>query len=482
MAPNTTTATPTTASVPRCSSRFNASDTVLWDIERDPSLRTTIVAVALLDRAPEWDRLRERLLQAADVVPRLRQRVEEAPLRLTTPRWVADPAFDLDYHVRRAVAPAPGDLDAVLTMAAPIAMAAFDKQRPLWEFTLVEGLAGGRAALIEKVHHSFTDGVGGMMLARAVVDPTRRGSPPSAVAAGDDDGDEDDDGDRERHGVSGAVLDAGHDAVHAGWAATRSAERAAWSVVSDPTGSLGRGVRGARSVARLLRPAGAPLSPLMRGRGSSRRLEAFDVPLDALHRAARAAGATLNDAFLAAVADGMRRYHARHGADVERLRVTMPVNLRDATDGMASNRFTPVRFALPVDDPDVRAQMARIGDIARRWRREPALRASDTIAGALTHLPTVATTALFGSMLKGVDLVATNVPGLTGRSYLAGAEVLAHHAFPPPSGAACGIAFVSHGRRGCVGITADTAAVPDPRLLRTCLEDGFASVLAISEG
>jgi hypothetical protein len=149
---------------------------------------------------------------------------------------------------------------------------------------------------------------------------------------------------------------------------------------------------------------------------------------------------------------------------------------------LASNRFTPVGFALRVGDPDGRALLARIGEIARRWRSEPALPASEMIAAALNRLPTIATTTLFGSMLKGVDLVATNIPGLSGRVYLAGAEVLAHHAFPPPSGAACGIAFLSHGRRGCVGLTVDTAAVPDPRVLRTCIEDGFASVLAIADG
>jgi hypothetical protein len=96
-------------------------------------------------------------------------------------------------------------------------------------------------------------------------------------------------------------------------------------------------------------------------------------------------------------------------------------------------------------------------------------------------MPPAATTALFGSMLKGVDVVATNVPGLSGRVHLAGAEVLAHYAFPPTSGAACGIAFMSHGDRGCVGVTVDVDAIPDPETLRKCLEAGFARVLAISE-
>ena len=105
-------------------------------------------------------------------------------------------------------------------------------------------------------------------------------------------------------------------------------------------------------------------------------------------------------------------------------------------------------------------------------------KSSNVIAGVLNRLPAAATTALFGSMLKGVDLVATNVPGFRRRVYLAGAEVIAHYAFPPPSGAACGIAFMSHRNTGCVGVTIDAEAIPDPDVLRECLEAGFTAVLA----
>jgi hypothetical protein len=197
--------------------------------------------------------------------------------------------------------------------------------------------------------------------------------------------------------------------------------------------------------------------------------------------AAHAAGGTLNDAFLAAVAGGMRRYHERNRSALDGLRVTMPVNLRADDDPIGNNRFTPVRFTLPITGDGPVDRMQQLGDLARRWRREPALPISDVIAGALNRLPVAATAALFGSMLKGVDLVATNVPGLTGRVYLAGAEVLRHYAFPPPSGAACGIALMSHADRACIGITVDTAAVPDPDVLTECLQEGFAEVLTVGD-
>jgi diacylglycerol O-acyltransferase / wax synthase len=82
-------------------------------------------------------------------------------------------------------------------------------------------------------------------------------------------------------------------------------------------------------------------------------------------------------------------------------------------------------------------------------------------------------------MLKGIDVVATNVPGLTHRSYLAGAEVLRQYAFAPPSGSAFSIALLSHVDRCCIGINADTAAVRDPEVLTACLRQGFDEVIAV---
>jgi len=99
----------------------------------------------------------------------------------------------------------------------------------------------------------------------------------------------------------------------------------------------------------------------------------------------------------------------------------------------------------------------------------------------LDHLPVTFTTSIFGGMLKGVDAVVTNVPGLPSRVYLAGAEVVRQWAFAPPSGAALSVALLSHVGIGCVGLTIDTASVPDPDLLTSCLAAGFSDVLALAD-
>ncbi len=443
--------------------RLGPSDTTMWRIERDPALRTTIVGITVLERAPEWADLRRRLAEVTIDIPRLRQRVADGPFGLGPPRWVPDRSFDLDLHLRRVRAPAPGDLQTVLDIAAPIAMAAFDRDRPLWEFTLVDGLADGHAAMIQKIHHSLTDGIGAIKMSRVLFDPvggSRRRIPkrePVMQAT------------RRHEHLDEQLTELGIRLVHDSMEAALHPVRTTSNVV-----------RTAESIARLVRPVREPLSPLMRERGMSRRLMALDFSLDALKAAGHAAGGTLNDAYLAALAGGMRRYHAAHGAECPALRVNMPVNLLRPDDPPGSNRFTPVRFTLPIDVADPLERMRRVGELARAERREPAVGMADLIAAVLNTAPPQITTAVMGSMLKSLDMVATNVPGLTEPVSLVGAPVLLQYAFAPPSGAALSAALLSYLDQCTIGVVVDTAAVPDPDVLARCLAEGCAEVLAVA--
>ncbi len=468
----TTNAAPPSGVVGQFSSHLNESDSVLWSIERDPVLRTTIMAISLLDRSPDWNLLCRRMDEACRQVPRLRQKVVSTPLRVGPPRWQDDEHFDISYHLRRTVCPAPAGLRSVMDMAGLQAMAAFDKDRPLWEFTLVEGLVGGQAAFIQKVHHAFTDGVGGIKLAGLLLNDSpspraRRNIAPAVIS--------------KKVGPVEAVVQPLVSNARMVGALSLDGARAFPSVAAAaalrPDRAVDTGVRSARSIAKLLAPATTPLSPIMVGRGLSRHLAAFDVPLADMLAAAHAAESTLNDAFLASVTEGLRRYHERHGSPVTALRVTMPINLRRPGDELGNNRFVPARLTIPIDALDAEQRMQRIGVLSRRWRAEPALPLSNVIAGVLNRLPIAMTTSIFGGMLKAIDFVATNVPGLPNRVYLAGAEVLREFAFAPPSGAAFSVALLSHGDRCCIGINIDTTAVPDADELIACLREGFDDVL-----
>jgi WS/DGAT/MGAT family acyltransferase len=420
------------------------ADSILCTIEADPVLRSTIIAVARCDRPPDRAGLAAALGRAVEALPRLRSRIAEPLWPVRPRRWEEDPAFALDHHLRFVRVGGAGDLRAVLDLAARFAEEAFDPARPRWVVWVVEGLDGDRAALVLKVHHAITDGVGGMGLALQVLADEEAAAPagPARPATG-----------------AGAV-------------ARRLAGAAA-----DPLGTVRSAAALAGSLVRVLAPATRRLSPLLQARGLDRRLDVFDVPIAGLRAAADRAGGTLNDAYLAAVTGGLARYHERLGAPVDRLRATLPISIRRPDDPPGGNRFVPARLVLPVaGDPLVRARTA--GAIVRRWRAEPAFELADRVAAVLDRLPPPLVVRLFGGMLKNVDVDIVNVPGAQRPFTVGGARVERFWAFAPPAGTAVSITLLSHAGNCCVGINADTAAVGDPEALCACLREGFAEVVA----
>lgn len=453
------------------------ADALMWNIEKDPVLRSTIVAVGLLDRAPDFERLRRRLARASIAIPRLRQRVLSPPLRLGPPRWAHEPNFDLDFHLRRVRAVKPGDHRQLLELVAPIAQASFDRARPLWELTIVEGLAGHRAAAVMKVHHSVTDGVGGIDLLTQVVDLERDAAEPAPLPEPDA---------ATSLGALSLLRDSLQHSARRGLGISRRVpamlSQAVVETARDPLRAAAGALDTGRSIGRMLAPATAPMSDVLGERSLGRRLDTFEVPLDDLKRAAKAVDGSVNDAFVAAVVGGLTRYHSHHGSAIGELRMTLPINLRTAEHDSGGNQFAPARFPVPASIEDPAQRMRAIGALVRGWRAEPALRMTSTLAGVLNRLPTATSTALFGSMLKCVDFVTSNVPGAPIPVFLAGAEVDGFYAFAPPSGAALNVTLVSHCDRCCIGIVTDTAAVADPDVLVDSLRSGFDEVCALGSG
>jgi WS/DGAT/MGAT family acyltransferase len=438
-------------------SRLSPSDRLMWNIERDPVLRSPVVAIGLLDRDPDRLAVRATFQRAAERVPRLRQRITSGSGPFGQLQWSDDPDFSIDYHLRHVRAPQPADLRAVLDLAAPTAVSALDTARPLWECTIVEGLDDGRAAFILKFHHTMTDGVGGVDLASDVFDHTRNGR-------------------RARPHVA-ATPDL--PPAPPSWMPFVAAGLAGVRAVSQPARLAADATRFVKSIARMLAPVPEPLSPLLLGRSLDRRLDTVQRPLAALRAAAEATGGTINDVFLAAVGGGLHTYHERLGHSVPALRVTMPINLRAEGDPPGGNRFTPARFVLPIDDPDAAARAQRAGAIARRWRDEPAVHLTDVLAAILDRVPAPLVTRFFGAMLKNVDVDVANVPGLRRPAYLGGAKIERLWAFAPPTGAALSVTLLSHVDTACIGVLSDVTAVADPALLVSCLTDAFDEVVAL---
>jgi diacylglycerol O-acyltransferase / wax synthase len=447
--------------------RMRQSDAFSWFMERDPLLRSTVVSVLLFDRCPDPMLLREKAERASRTVPGLRHRIVEAPFRLAPPRWIVDPDFDLSWHVRHVEAPPPKTLAAILDLARVTGMAGFDLARPLWEWTLTDGLEGGRAAVVLKIHHSLTDGIGGMQLAATLFDlePTARSEPmPDAPRP-------------EHFSTLGMITDALSYNLGrlSGFARQRagSALEDTMNAFRHPVETSRQATEVLRSVARTVRPVTETRSSLMTARKLGWRYDVLEVPLDDLKRAAKATGGTLNDAFVGGVAGGLRRYHQRHAITCEELRVTLPISIRHEDDPAGGNRITLMRFTIPVGIIDPVKRMRAIHDLTSEARSESSIPLTNTIAGALNLLPR----GLVGGMLKHVDFCASNVPGLPMPLYIGQARMERFYPFGPTIGAAVNVTLLSYQDTCGIGVTTDTGAVPDPEVLMDCLREDFDEIL-----
>ncbi len=458
-------------------SRMSDSDALMWNIEKDPILRSTITAVAVLDTCPDRETLLWKIDRGTRLIPRMRQRVVGNPYSIAPPRWEVDPHFDLKYHVRFMHAGGDGSLRDVLDIAEPIGMQGFDRARPLWEFVVVEGLEGGRAALIQKVHHAITDGVGGMQMVMTMIDLEREPAevdtelPPEPEAA--------------PLGSLERTIDAlGHVRRRNLGIARRAGGNlvaAATTAASEPA-SVAQGMAATfASVGRMLAPTPTPLSPLMTKRSLSFRFQTLTFPLSELKSAAKRSGGTLNDAFVAGVAGGLRRYHEHHDAPVDALRMTMPINVRtEETAELAGNQFVPARFTVPVSVTDPKDHMRAIHELVEQQRTEPANALVEPLSIVLNRLPTTAVTALFGSMIKGMDFTTSNVPGAPIPLYIAGAQLEAMFPFGPLAGVALNVTLLSNLDDVHLGINSDMAAVPDSDVLLGCLRESFETLLKVA--
>jgi WS/DGAT/MGAT family acyltransferase len=441
---------------------MNDLEAVMWRAERHPWLSSSTLALELLDTTPDWERVRAAHDWASRLVPRFRQRVVDPALPLGPPVWTADEAFDLAYHLRRIVLPEGSGEAELLELAQTEALRPLDRGRPLWESTLVEGLPGGRAAYLLKAHHSLADGLAWIQLVNGVHSRTREPSPKRSP------------GPPEPDGRSGLAVAADY-ARHAAPALLRAAPAVARTLTRPP-----EGLRFAGSVRRMAANGGTP-SPLFAGRtGKAWRFQTLEVGLDDLKAAGRAAGGSVNDAWLAALLGGLRRYHERSGVPVGAVPTAMTVSTRANADAAGGNRFTAITIGAPADVPDPGERIAMVRGAVLAARAEPSLDLAGLAAPVLSRIPSRLALLARRAVGAQADLAASNFPGVTEDVYLAGARVERIYAFGPLPGVAVMATLVSHCGVCCVALNCDGSVIEDPSVLRTCVQDGFDEVLALA--
>jgi diacylglycerol O-acyltransferase len=445
------------------------------------SAAMTVGGVMTFETAPGFDvdELVALIARRLGLVPRYRQKVREVPARLGLPVWVDDPDFDLDYHVRRSALAAPGTEEVLRELVGRLLSRRLDRDRPLWEIYLIEGLADGRLAVVTKTHHAMVDGLASMDVGAVLLDLT-----PEPRETPDDEWEPA----REPWGVELAAS-----------AVLESLRRPA--VVADVTGrilgdvgyavsALGRTVDALLDTGRTA--AGTrPVHPLNAATGTQRRYGTARLPL-AEHRAVRKVhGGTVNDVVLAVVAGGLRHWMISRGEPLTHgtvVRALVPVSVRARAGGSGSgsgsgNSISAYFVDLPVAEEDPVARLSAVRGAMEAHKRGGRAVGAARLVGLVGLAPPIVHS--LGARLAGqyssrlYNVLVTNVPGPPRPLYANGARMLdMFPVVPLGGGQAVAIGVTSYDGGMHYGLTADRDAMPDVDVLATALRDSLTELLA----
>jgi WS/DGAT/MGAT family acyltransferase len=457
--------------LPHFDRKMSDAEGLMWRLEKDPHLSSTFANVTILDRAPDFDALLRRMERATYAVPRLRQRVQPAPANLSSPTWVDDPNFDLRYHVRHLALPKPGTLRQLLDVATLFTSDVYDRTRPLWQFVVVDGLRGGKSALIQKLHHTIVDGEGGVQLSLQFLDLDRDAPEPppidpELIAAAEASEPPPPAPDTLRELFTGSLR------------MPLGLLKQIMELLADPTGIPDAGNAAADTVRGLMQQLSdveAARSPLWTKRSLHRRMEVLRAPFGSTRDAAKRLGGTLNTAFLTAAAEAAGRYHRELGAPVEELRSSMAISTRTETSG--ANAFSLVRMLVPTGDMPIGDRFRAIQASALAAKNSSNGASLDAVAALATTLPTSIITRIARQQAQTVDFATSNVRGASVPLFLAGAQLLENYPVGPLAGVAYNLTLLSYNHSLDMGVNIDAAAVTEPELLRRCLERAFKDLL-----
>jgi WS/DGAT/MGAT family acyltransferase len=442
-----------------------------------PRQRTTMAMLLCLDRRPHTGRLRAAVARAVEAVPRLRQRVVDAPFDLARPRWEDDPTFDLDFHVRRYAlshadgAPQHATSADLFQALGPIYERPFDRSRPLWELIELDGPGEG-SALFFRLHHGVADGVGGNAILAALTD-----AEPDAAPAPEPDPEPP--GPWQEAPLSERLGDALGRRVREDLERGRALARVARTAVTQPSSW-----RTAAEIVRgIVSDLGYRADSPMRDFGRSRHLTGFDLPFEPLRKAKAALGGQMIDVMLTAVAGAVASWHRSQGyTDVDEAMTLVPINLRPREEqGLQAgtgNRATGVMVRLPLDRDDPIGRFHEVHARMAERKAQPLVDFLPSISEVLAVLPRPVFRYVSHASSQAVNLIVTNVPGIMQRRYVAGARITAGYPFAPLAPRCpVSVALYGYDQRLYVGIDADGTAMPDLRDFRELLRTSFDEVI-----
>jgi len=448
---------------------LSALDATFLEVEdSDPHVSLAIGSVSIMEGpAPSYEEFVTTFAERAPTIPRCRQILRTHPLDLGSPEWADDPHFDISRHLHRLALPHPGDDAALFEMVASVMERRLDRERPLWECWIFEGLSDNRWAVLTKVHHCMADGIAATQILAKFSDSGGGESFASHIHAAKE---------PVRHGLLPEVslnpLRWVSGIGRTAFAAAAAAEHMA--------------VGAAELTASLL--SAATESSLNGPVTTMRRYSAARVLLADLREVSQAFDVTLNDVALAAITDSYRRILLERGEQPGRnsLRTLVPVSVRTTNHfNMADNRVSAMLPLLPVDEADPVKQLKLVHSRLTRAKASGQREGGNAVVSVAKNIPFAfsawAIRLLTRMPQKAVVAVATNVPGPRDGQKLLGRQVLEVLPIPPIAlHVRTAIAMLSYADNFVFGITADYDAAPDIEVLAAGIEDGVAQLLTAS--
>lgn len=461
--------------------RLSPQDAAFLDLE-SPNQHMHVAATLVLRAGPlrtahggiDIERLRSYIASRLHLLPRYRQRLARIPLG-GHPVWVDDPHFNIAYHVRHTGIPRPGDARQLKRLSGRILSQQLDRQRPLWELWVVEGLEGGdHFAMVQKVHHAMIDGILAVDLMAVLMSPepkqTFEPGPPW----------EPKEAPRGLELISGEITRR----IGATYGATSRAPR----LLREPRGWLSEVEERVSALAAAL---GAGLrsasdTPLNQPIGPHRRFDWIEMDLEAVKAVKGRLGGTVNDVVLATVAGAVRRFLQLRRVEVDDLsiRANVPVSLRSRDErGTLGNRIALLVMDLPVDVRDPLERLERVRENMRRLKQSRQAMGAEVLSavGEWTSATLLSLAVRVAVRGRPYNLVVTNVPGPQVPLHLLGAEM--ETCYPVANllpNQALGVALFSYAGKLFWGFVADWDAVPDLHEFVVAVEESFAELAATS--
>ncbi len=422
----------------------------------------------------DYDRLVALIADRIAFVPRYRQRIRTVPGWLANPVWVDDDDFDLTFHVRRSALPRPGSMGQLRDLVGRIMSRQLDRNRPLWEVYLIEGLEHGRFAILSKSHQVLVDGVSTVDLGQVIldVDPKPRDTVPDGWRPMPEPS--------QPSLVAQAVTDSLRHPLVAAGTVRENAEGALRSAAAvgthlwDQVGALA----GRRSGAD---------SPLATALSEQRRFVTVATELEDYRRVRRVHGGTVNDVVLATVTGGLRswlmtRAESVHGSRSLRAMVPMSVIDSDLEPTSLGSQVAGHLLSLPIGESSPVVRLHQVSYALKAHKETGRAVAADRLAGVAGFAPT--TFHALGSRVAAAEtrrvfnLVITNVPGPQFPLYAAGAQMLESYPVPPLlPGHALAIGVTSYDGHVYYGLNGDRDALPDLDVLGQCLREALEELV-----